>query len=116
MVQIPCFRRLGIALMSVYSHSSKATKAEVQEHMEDISDVANRRRLRYQLIIGGDFNAEVGTANQQSGRTIGPHGVGKRNSRGQTLIDTCEHEGWIFAHSWTPQNNKATWKHPHFKT
>ena len=42
--------------------------------------------------------------------------TGKRNQRGQTLVDTCNQENWVFTHSWTPQNNKNTWKHPRFKT
>ena len=40
----------------------------------------------------------------------------KRNQMGQTLVDACNQENWVFTHSWTPQNNKNTWKHPRFKT
>ena len=38
------------------------------------------------------------------------------NHRGQRLLELCVDNNLVDTHSWTPQRNKATWKHPRFKT
>ena len=116
MIQIPCYRRLGVSLVAVYSPSSKATRAEVDEHLADIEHVAGKCRPRHTLIIGGDFNSETGVRDAESGSTMGPHGTGKRNHRGRLLVQMCKDHNWSDAHSWTGQKNKETWRNPRWRT
>jgi hypothetical protein len=40
------------------------------------------------MIIMGDWNTVVGDKAHHN--TVGPYGLGRRNQRGQMLIDLCE--------------------------
>ena len=118
MLQIQCFRKLGLAIMGIYSPSSKATAAEIEEHLGDISRVMGRCRPRYVLVAGGDYNAETGSRNNDTGSVLGPHGWRTCNPRGQKLLTLCQEHDLIDTHSWTQttQPNKATRTHPRFKS
>ena len=112
MIQIQCYRKLGLALMGVYSPSSKVRTEELEEHLEDITRVMSRCKPRCVLIAGGDFNAETGGGSRDSANVIGPHGWVTCNKRGQKLLRLCTENDLVDAHSWTPQRNKATWTNP----
>jgi hypothetical protein len=49
-------------------------------------------------IILGDWNSIVGGESYQN--IVGSHGLGRRNHRGQMLIDFCERNGLIVTNSW----------------
>ena len=38
-------------------------------------------------IVMGDFNAKIGEGRQN--QTVGPHGLGTRNGRGDALVEWC---------------------------
>ena len=116
MIQIQCFRKLGFAIAGIYSPSSKAKATEVEEHLGDVNKVLSKCRPRFILVAGGDFNAEAESRTADSGNTLGPHGWRTCNHRGQKLLELCVDNDLVDTHSWTPQRNKATWKHPRFKT
>ena len=48
-------------------------------------------------IILGDWNSVVG---DEPYRNVGSHGLGRRNHRGQMLIDFCERNGLIVTNTW----------------
>ena len=116
MIQIQCFRKLGLAIAGIYSPSSKAKATEVEEHLGDVTKVLSKCRPRFILVAGGNVNAETGSRTADTGNTLGPHGWRTCNHRGQKLLELCVENDLIDTHSWTPQRNKATWKHPRFKT
>ena len=53
---------------------------------------------RERLIIGGDFNANVGRRNERQG-VCGQFGVGRMNEAGRDLIDWCEEQGLAYVNS-----------------
>jgi hypothetical protein len=45
---------------------------------------------------------------------VGPHGLGRRNLRGQILIDFCERDGLVITNTWfkQPKRRLYAWKEP----
>ena len=45
---------------------------------------------------------------------VGPHGLGRKNHRGQMLTNFCERNGLIFTNTWfkKPKRRLYTWKAP----
>jgi len=66
------------------------------------------------LLLLGNFNARVGSNNDNRGNTLGRHGVGVINDNGEILCDFSESNGLtvggtLFQHKDIP---KLTWKSP----
>jgi exonuclease III len=61
-------------------------------------------------IILGDWNNVVGEESYKN--IVGSHGIGRRNHRGQMLIDFCERNGLIVTNTWfkKPKRRLYTWK------
>jgi exonuclease III len=72
-------------VVPVYApHAENKTTEEIQIFYDQLSDVTDGRKKRgREIIMGGDFNASVGTrvecCNEEERRAIGPHGVNQRN-------------------------------------
>ena len=49
------------------------------------------------LIVVGDFNAIVGE--EEEGKTVGKYGLGKRNERGERLIEFCTKNKLVVANT-----------------
>ena len=49
-------------------------------------------------IIMGDWNSLVGEESYRN--IVGPHGLGRRNHRGQMLSNFCERNGLIVTNTW----------------
>ena len=63
-------------------------------------------------IILGDWNSVVGDESYRN--IVGSHGLGRRNHRGQMLIEFCERNGLIVTNTWfkKPKRRLYTWKAP----
>jgi len=61
-------------------------------------------------IIMGDWNSSVGDKSYRN--IVGSHELGRRNYRGQILIDFCERNGLIVTNTWfkKPKRRLYTWK------
>ena len=64
------------------------------------------------LIIMGDFNAKVGQRGDE--HSVGMHGTGNRNERGERLVEWCEMNNFPIGNTCfqQPQRRKWTWKSP----
>ena len=64
------------------------------------------------LIVMGDFNAVVGKGRE--GLAVGEYGLGKRNDRGEMLIERCRQWKLIVSNTWFRHENRRryTWKNP----
>ena len=60
----------------------------------------------------GDLNAKVG--NERYQYIVGIHGLGRRNERGERLIQFCQENKLIIANTWfqQPVRKLYTWKSP----
>ncbi|PNF35805.1 hypothetical protein B7P43_G11767 [Cryptotermes secundus] len=80
-------------------------KTERQKNEEDGRVDTNR-------IILGDWNSLVRDESYQN--IVGTQGLGRRNHRGQMLIDFCERNGLIVTNTWFKKKKRRlyTWKAP----
>ena len=116
LVHIPCFQRLGVAIIITYAPSSNASPEDHATYYTNLETLIAKVRPRFTLLIAGDFNAEVGTRSPETGNALGPHGPSHRTNRGLHLCQFCNEHGLAVANTWTPQRTKATWWHPRFGT
>lgn len=114
LLQIPCYQKLGIAIISTYAPSSRASRQNIQEYYQNLETLLTKVRPRFIVIIAGDFNSEVGRRDDNFPDVLGPHGPSNRNTRGIQLLQFCQNHGLIVANTWTQQQNKTSWEHPRF--
>lgn len=116
LLQLPCYSKLGLALLAAYAPSATAAAQVQQDFLSSLQRILTLVQKKFTIILAGDFNAEVGTRTNDTELTLGPHGPTAKNSRGQQLIAFCQLHGLAIANTWTPQTHKATWFHPRFHT
>jgi hypothetical protein len=76
-----------------------------EEILEDVKGGTN-------TIIMGEWNSVVRDASYRN--IVGPHGLGRKNRRGQMLNNFCERNGLIVTNTWfrKPKRRLCTWKVP----
>ena len=104
-------------LVSAYAPTMTNPDEVKDKFYEDLNSVIKTVPKADKLIILGDFNARVGNDSTAWEGVIGKHGVGKCNSNGLLLLQTCsEHEllitNTIFP---LPIRNRTSWMHPRSK-
>ena len=78
----------GLRLVSVYQPIWETDAGEMEEYRRDLgSQIARGGKER--LIIGGDFNASVGTDQERRG-ICGRYGLRHSNEAGRDLIEWCQ--------------------------
>ena len=77
----------NIAVIQVYTLTSKAEEAEVEWFYEDLQDLVELTPKKDVLFIIGDWNAKVGS--QKTPGVTGNFGLGMWNEAGQRLIEIC---------------------------
>ena len=82
----------NIMVIQVYSTTSNAEEAEVEQFYEDLQDLIELTPQKDVLFIVGDWNAEVG-----SQETPGKFGLGIWNEAGQRLIEFCQENTLVIA-------------------
>ena len=97
--------------MQVYMPKSEHEDDEVEKLygiIEEILDEAGKGDIN--TIIMEDWSSVVGEESYRD--IVGPHGLGRKNHRGQMLINVCERSGLIVTITWfrKPKRRVCTWK------
>jgi exonuclease III len=103
---------INILMMQVYMPTSEHEDEEVEELNDIIEEILEEdRKVNTNTIIMGDWNS-VGDESYRN--IVGPHGLGRKNLRGQKLINFCERNGLIVTNTWfrKPKRRLYTWKAP----
>ncbi|KAG7308870.1 hypothetical protein JYU34_006132 [Plutella xylostella] len=109
--------RYSIKLIQVYAPTSKqGTEDDVELFYEDI-ETAKRENPCHYTIVMGDFNAKIGPPLENE-RSIGQHGLGSRNPRGQILVNFLETEHLYAMNTFFQKraSRKWTWISPDGRT
>ena len=66
------------------------------------------------VVLMGDFNAKVGSSNDNAEHVMGKHGLGTRNENSELLIDVCSSHNLVIGGTLFPHKDchKITWNSP----
>ena len=79
----------------------------MDEFYEQLSDAQKQCQSQEVTIVMGDFNAIVGKGRFED--TVGPHGLGDRNFRGERLISWCDANGLLLTNTWFEKHATLLW-------
>ena len=103
---------VDITVLQVYMPTTACEEEEVDDIYEVIEDKLKNIKGGNYTIVMGDWNASVGEGGE--GNYIGKYGLGRRNERGQKLVDFCKRQKLIVTNTWFQQEKRRryTWKAP----
>ena len=109
-----CFqgKPFNITVIQVYTPTSNAEEAEVEQFYEDLQDLLELTPKKDVLFIIGDWNANVGS--QDIPGIMGKFGLGVQNERRQRLIEFCQENVLVIANTLLQQHKRRlyTWTSP----
>ena len=102
----------NITVIQVYALTSNAEEAEVEQFYENLQDLLELTPQKDVLFIIGDWNAKVGS--QEILGVTGKFGFGVQNETGQRLIEFCQENSLVIAHTLFQQHKRRlyTWTSP----
>ena len=83
-------------------------QAEIEEAKEDLKRHKEWAKSNEVLIIGGDFNAQVGGMEDRPG-VCGNFGLRESNLQGVQLLDFCQENELCYVNSFYNHKNRGTW-------
>jgi len=84
---------VDMVIIQVYMPTSQHEDEEVDDIYDQIEELMNLQKGKHYMVIMGGWNAVVGE--EKYGNEIGQFGLGKRNERGQKLIEFCRGNKWF---------------------
>ena len=109
-------RPINISVIQVYAPTSAASDEDIDAFYNQLQDVIDGLPKKDVLMVIGDFNAKIGKGLQhdEEAQIIGQHGLGKRNERGNMLVDFCIENNLSVANTMFSQHPRRlyTWQSP----
>ena len=102
----------NITAIQVYTPTSNAEKAEVEQFYEHLQDLLELTPKNYILFIIGDWNAKVGS--QEIPGVTGKFGLGIQNKAGKRLTQFWQEKAQVMANILFQQHKRRlyTWTSP----
>ncbi|XP_008479756.1 craniofacial development protein 2-like [Diaphorina citri] len=100
-------------IIQVYMPTSRAKDEEVEEVYKQIEEIMEENgKGQMRIIVMGDWNSVVGEEGVDG--IVGKFGYGKRNERGEKLIEFCKQKNLWIANTWFKHHKRRlyTWKRP----
>ena len=104
---------VNVLIVQVYMPTLEYEDDEVEKLYDTIEEILEEEgKGDTNNIILGDWNSVVGDEAYRN--IVGSHGLGRRNHRGQILINFCKRNGLIVTNTWfkKPKRRLYTWKAP----
>ncbi|XP_063598196.1 craniofacial development protein 2-like [Penaeus indicus] len=116
-VRLPLCGKRHATLVSAYAPTMTNTDEVKEAFYEDLNATISAVPRADKLILLGDFNARVGTDYASWKGILGRNGIGKCNSNGLLLLETCSTHELLITNSIfrLPHRNKTSWMHPRSK-
>ena len=102
----------NISIIQTYAPTCSHSDEEIEAHYQEIEMMLKEVKSTDVLIILGDFNAKIGKESFEN--ITGNFGLGKRNERGDRLIQFCIENNMIVSNTFFQQPKRLlyTWKSP----
>lgn len=105
-------------IVQVHAPTTAHSDQEVDEFYEQVKETIDTMKEKYkgksEIWIIGDFNAAVGTRRKEESKIMGPYGIGKRNKRGETLVNFASEQNMKLLNTYIEgtKDLKWTWRSP----
>ena len=101
-----------VNILVIYAPTAEAEEEEINKFYRSLDEMMKSCKSDEVTIVMGDFNAKVGE--QRDGKTVGPYGLGKRNDRGDKLVDWCNENKMFISNTWfnVHPRRRYTWTSP----
>ena len=97
-------------LVACYQPICGKHEEDMRKYRENLEEQLALKRRNEWLIIGGDFNAQVGSRELRvETETCGRFGIGKMNDAGRDLISWMEINGLCWINSYFDHPDRGTW-------
>ncbi|XP_070152510.1 craniofacial development protein 2-like [Polyergus mexicanus] len=105
--------KYNMQIIQAYAPTSASTNEENEAFYEGLTAAKNTEKAKFTIIIG-DFNAKVGAKAATDLSCVGAFGLGKRNRRGQAMVDFLNKEGIYCLNTFFEKQHerKWTWRSP----
>ena len=102
----------NITVIQIYAPTSNAEEVEVERFYEDLQDLLEITPKKDVLFIIGDWNTKVGS--RETPGVTGKFDLGMQNEAGQRLIEFCQENALVIAHTLFQQYKRRlyTWTSP----
>ena len=111
---LPLSYKKQLTVISAYAPTMNSPEEVKKKFYDDLNTLIKSMPIHDRLILLGNFNARVGTDYKTWFNVIGKNGVGKCNSNGLMLLQSCAEHGLLITstlfHLCT--HNKTSWMHP----
>jgi len=104
---------VDVVVIQVYMATSDYKEEEIEEMYERRGEIMDREtKGRDYTVLMGDFNAVVGEGRED--KITGKFGLGKRNGRGELLVEFCKRRQLCINNTWFDQEKRRryTWTRP----
>ena len=111
-------RYIKLSIIQCYAPTNQADEEDKDSFYEALEKVMEEIPRHDMIYIIGDMNAKVGSSNDGHERSMGNHGVGRRNENGEKLLEFCDTHGMCIGGTIFPHRkiHKTTWLSPDGKT
>ena len=101
----------NINVMQVYAATQDHDGEEIEKFYQEIQNSIKYAKSDEVICIMGDSNAKVGNERYQNSKNAW---LGRRNKRGERLVQFCQENKLIIANTWLqqPVRKLYTWKSP----
>ena len=101
---------VDIVLEQVYMPTSDHDDEEIETMYEQLDDIIGKQKGTEYMVIMGDLNAVEGEGRGEI--AVGKFGLGKRNARGERLVEFCKTNKLMITNTWFEQEKRRryTWK------
>ena len=98
----------GLRFVAAYQPIWGRDLEGMDRYRRDLEEQVSLSRNRESLVIGGDFNADIGSNRQRRG-VSGRFGIGPGSVAGEDLFNWCEEQGLAWVNSFVSHRKRGTW-------
>src|SRR6476661_5925057 len=95
---------VDMVIVQAYLPTTDYEDEGVEKLYDQLEEILGKQKGTDNIIVMGDFNTVVGEGKED--RLVGKFGFGKRNDRGERLIEFCQSQNLVITNIWFEQEKR----------